>query len=367
MLLVVVAPIALRLLRANTEDFGYFYSAANAMRHGEDIYRAAEGNYIYPPLLAFLFQPLTFLPERGAMAVWLVISAASIVTAVFIAANEAAMRWLPIEPQFHRDHVWGIAGIALLLNVDKLHKTFGLGQTDSLIVLAGALVLCWMNRRPALAGIAIGASANIKYLTLIFVPYFLLKRNFRAALSSIVSFVFFLALPAVEIGLERATHYAMEAFSALGRMIGLTSAKQTVQIFSVTWHRSVSITSAVFRLTRSQGLSDLLAVGLTLLAFAVIMAAIVFAARRNGVRIFDRDSASERLVSLEWAVLIFLALAFSPQTSSRHMILALLIYVLAVAIYFAQPARGPRILLAVAGIIFALSLSFPLGGRSSHA
>ena len=175
LLLVIVTPIAVRLLRANPEDFGYFYGAADAMRHGQDIYRATDGNYIYPPLLAFVLQPLTLLPERAALAVWLIVSAVCAIAAAFIAANETAKHWLPAEGRIHCDHVWTIACLALLLNTDKLHKVFGLGQTDTLILLAFALVLRWMNRRPTLAGIAVGAAANIKYLTLVLVPYFFLN------------------------------------------------------------------------------------------------------------------------------------------------------------------------------------------------
>jgi hypothetical protein len=45
-------------------DFGHFYRAASAMWKGENIYLAAQGHYIYPPFLAFIFQPLTLLSER---------------------------------------------------------------------------------------------------------------------------------------------------------------------------------------------------------------------------------------------------------------------------------------------------------------
>src|SRR5438045_432922 len=40
-------------------DFLAFYEAAQAMRTGGDLYTERHRNYIYPPLVAFLYMPLT--------------------------------------------------------------------------------------------------------------------------------------------------------------------------------------------------------------------------------------------------------------------------------------------------------------------
>ena len=58
---------------------------------------------------------------------------------------------------------------------DKIHIVFTQGQTDFVMLLGFACVLRWMERRPWLAGLAIGFIANIKYVSLIFVPYFLTR------------------------------------------------------------------------------------------------------------------------------------------------------------------------------------------------
>src|SRR5258707_2105741 len=94
LLLAVAAPLLVRDAKTGTEDFGHFYRAANAMRHGQDIYAATNGHYIYPPLLAFVLQPLTFLSENTAVVVWLVLSAFAVFGAAIIAAKETAWRWI---------------------------------------------------------------------------------------------------------------------------------------------------------------------------------------------------------------------------------------------------------------------------------
>src|SRR4051812_3856352 len=180
LILAICAALFVRDAKTGTEDFGYFYRAADAMRHGEDIYRAAGGHYIYPPLLAFVLQPLTFLPENGAIFVWLALSAIAVFCAAAIAAHETTTRWLDGDGKPRSHIVWAVAAIATVLATDKLHKMFGLGQSDAFVLLGFALALRWMERRPVVAGVVVGAVANIKYLSVIFVPYFVVKRNYRA-------------------------------------------------------------------------------------------------------------------------------------------------------------------------------------------
>src|SRR4051794_41569149 len=89
LILAICAAVFARDAKSGTEDFGYFYRAANAMRHGDDIYRAAGGHYIYPPLLAFLLQSLTLFPEDIAIFVWLAASAGAVFCAAAVAAHQA--------------------------------------------------------------------------------------------------------------------------------------------------------------------------------------------------------------------------------------------------------------------------------------
>jgi hypothetical protein len=344
-----------------TKDFHHFYYAARAMWNGSDIYAAANGHYIYPPFLAFILQPLALMPEHVAAIIWIALSVVFVFAATLIAASEAARCWLRTRAQSDPSIPWLIAAIATLLIADKIHASFVLGQTDSLMILGFAGVLYWMQRKPLLAGAIVGATASIKYLTLIFVPYFLIKKNFRAAFGSIVAFGFFMTLPAVQIGFDRAGRYTAVEFRGLGRMMGIIEAPKVAKILKVDMDRSVSITSSIFRLTRSYGLPDLLAAMLLLCVLIAVIAAIVFMCRRNGVPIF-RPQRSDRYVanamtSLEGAVLIFLALAFSPQTTARHMVLLLLMNTVAVAVFLVQDAKASRVLLIIAAALQVAGLS----------
>ena len=183
---------------------------------------------------------------------------------------------------------WAIAAAATILAADKLHKMFGLGQSDAFVLLGFASVLRLMNRQPLLAGTIVGAVANLRYLSLIFVPYFVVKRNYRAAVSALASFAFFLALPALQVGLARGLGYATAALGGLGHMAGL-GAKQRLRILEITWDRSVSITSALFRLTRAVQIPDFAAALILLLLFGSILGGLVMVARRQGILLFSSE------------------------------------------------------------------------------
>ncbi len=56
-------------------------------------------------------------------------------------------------------------------------------------------------------------------------------------------------------------------------------------------------------------------------------------------------------------MLIFLALAFSPQTTARHMVLLLLINTVAIAVFLVQDAKASRALLIIATALQVAGLS----------
>lgn len=353
-MLATAIPTALRAARGRTGDFTHFWHAASAMLHCENIYTATQGRYIYPPLFAFLLQPLALLSENIAAVVWVGINVLLIVLAVLLVARAVQRAMLPDVPKLS---AVAISAIAILLHVDKVRALLSLGQTDGLMLLAFAVVLTCMNRRPVLAGIAIGASANIKYVSAIYVPYFLWKRNFRAAISATLSFFFFLFLPAVELGPHKTWDYAKASLGGLARLAGLSTAVKGPDIFEITWERSVSLTSTFFRAASALHCADAFALTASVILFGVIV-----------VLIFRISRTGERAVYVtEWMSLLILALVFSPQTTQRHMVVLVLAYVVALTMIFSAIARRGRVALLLALALLIAGLTFPPAARSTQA
>jgi hypothetical protein len=253
-----------------------------------------------------------------------------------------------------------------VLSAEKIHADLKLGQTDCLMLFGFACVLRWLGSKPWLAGLAVGAAANIKYLSLIFIPYFLIKRNYKAAVASLIWSCAFLVLPAAEVGTKAAARFLATALGALVKMVNPAAHNPGNQagIPRISWERSVSITSAITRATRSHGATDWLAAMLIGLAFGLVIAGVLFLAGRHGVDLFrpqtnNRDPGAGALVSLEWAVLIVVAAIFSPQTSARHLVLLLLVNVVASGLFLRQTCNRCRLLLALPAILMAVGVSFP--------
>ena len=359
------------------DDFHVVYSGARAMLDRAEIYTATQGMYIYSPFLAFVFQPLALLPERIAAAAWLILIAIIVLAATIVVSYKIAETW-QLSPCAGDSNTWLVSAVALLLIFEKVRSEFSLGQTDCLILFGLALILYWLDNRPRLAALAVGATANFKYLALIFVPYFVIKRNYRAATASIVWFAFFFLLPGLETGRRLIGDYAMNAVAVLAKVVGghgfaaVAFGGRKPVVNSVVWINSVSLTSSVFRLTRSLQLSDLVTAVVIALLFIVIVVALVWIGHRYNVDLFR--PAAEKLAgahvqktnSIEWAALIVLALVFGPQTTARHMILLMLVYIVGLALVFIEQRRGPRLVLLASIIATAVALSLPFRQTGIH-
>jgi hypothetical protein len=342
-------------------DFHTFYRAAHAFANGGNIYTATHGLYVYPPLLAFLLQPLLLFHEREAAFIWMFLSGAIMVIAAAISAKDATRHW-----QFESNAAlpWVVTAVSCIFAADLIGAVFHLGQNDALLLLAFAGMVSCMERKPFAAGIAAGFGAHIRYLTLIFFPYFLLKRNYRAAEACVVSFVLLAILPALETGLAPMINNTRDAAGVIGHYGTTAPTNAGMSMNNVTWYRSVSLTSAVFRMTRAHHLSDAGAIAIIAALFIAIMAIIVLIARGGGMSIFTRAQSATPapMAQLESAVLIFLTMVFSPHTTTRHMVLLLLLFPLAIVLFLRQTQSWPRLLVASATMLMILAVSFPPAG-----
>ena len=85
----------------------------------------------------------------------------------------------------------------------------------------------------------------------------------------------------------------------------------------------------------------------------------------------QQDWPFNGLVGIEWVSLIVVALAFSPDTNARHLVLALLVNILAATMLLVPRPGVPRAPLAVGTILMFLGFIMPLKGwvtpKQAHA
>jgi hypothetical protein len=206
--LVQVGLINRRIDRGHSGDFRHFYYAARALLDGEDLYTSGTGGYLYPPLIAVLYTPVARLSYTAAQRVMLVVDAGLIVSGLLLAGRAILDRFAVPRSRA----VWlGVAVLACLGDIDKVHNELQMFQTNALQLALFALALFWLDRRPTLAGVPLGAILNIKYLSLAMVPWLLIRRRWSTAVSTLASGLLFALLPAVPLMCHALVHGVPDA------------------------------------------------------------------------------------------------------------------------------------------------------------
>src|SRR5262249_28010217 len=124
-------------------------------------------------------------------------------------------------------------------------------------LLMMTLALCLLDRFPMWAGAALGLVMNIKYLSLGFLPYLLIRRRWAAAMSMLVWTVVFAVIPAMLIGWEKNLDYLEQA---LGRLKDVTDPQQRFMSAApkaldrgMAAELSISVPSGVARIMKAHG------------------------------------------------------------------------------------------------------------------
>ena len=360
--------LCLDLRRGHGNTFSVFYFAAKAVAAGGDIYKShSPGSdrceYVYPPLFAVLIVPLTYFKVAAATRIWTLIDAVLTLVAVTVASAEALRRF---RIRATRPLIAAVAAAGVLLGIGEIKTELGTSQTDTLVLVSFVLALAWLDQWPILCGLALGFGCNIKYQTLIALPYLLITRRWKAAASTAISSAGFALLPGFLVGFARNIQYLRSALGGLGHFASIDTAGAAGTV-SLTWDRSVSITSAIGRLLASCGINSSHAVMLTPLVavFLLVLARQLY--RRHGIAMapvgvpFEQAGhPREALVAMEWTGLMVAWLVFGPEVSRRHMFVLLLMHIIAVALVLASRGRR-RYLLIVGLLVCQAGLRIPSG------
>ena len=344
----------------NLQDF---LDAARAMRAGTDIYASGAHGYVYPPLIAFLYQPLAMLGDRSAGTVALAVEAALSVFTLALVSRVLVRRLLNrVDPLLTAR----AALVGAVLTADKIKGEFSHLETNVLMLLAFTAAMRWVDRRPWLCGLALGFAFNVKYLPVVLVPYLLLRRRWWATAWFGVWAVAFAALPAASMGWRAAGLAWARAAGGLLKLFGIDlGVAHAARVRDVTDAVSISLTSGLARTVHARPPVPLLvaaAVGVAFCSYAVAVY------RRNRVPLLRWPSVAAQheppfrgLFTVEWIGLLLLMLVFSPFTNSRHLYMLMDVNIAAGVLLLGTAGRVPRLPLAVGATAMFLGITFPPG------
>jgi len=270
----------------------------------------------------------------------------------------------------YRATLFGLGSLTRLNDAGLLGKLDLITSVSGGSILAGILALRWLTRRPWLAGVILGLAINIKYLPLVFIPYLIARGRYKTLAGLAIGTVAFALLPAVSFGWSKNLAFLDTAFGGLLNLGG-TSAAHAAAIKPLSWDKSLSFPSALARWSEQSGVEGAVLIGTALIAAVALAIAWAIYLAKHTPLVWGRWGKSEDsperdgIVGMEWAMLAAGVLAFSPQTPARHMNMALILCVLAGALFLFGRSPGRWIALAGA-IIFSASMVLPPASASTQ-
>lgn len=355
-------------------DFHVFHDAFRAVLAGEDLYASGIGGYIYPPLFAVVFAPLGWLGMNGAGAVYTVINGALAFVCLWLAASETCKRFDARGAGADRATLPAVMLFALAVFADKLRIELQGGQTDLWILLCVLLALRWLGTRPILAGFMLGLAGNLKYQSLVVLPYLIVRGRWRALISCLASMAGLALSSSVVFGWSRNLDYLARAFGGLARMVGIGSDQEAANVQGIAWIRSISLPSVFARLQEWAGWAGFAMPLLTAIAAGLCLLAVVVIYRRRDESVLlgrgpATDDATPRgraVVMLEWTGLLVAVMVFGPQTNPRHMLLMLPLATIAGLLVLVPNPGVRRLPVLAASVFLLLAFVLPPGGESTE-
>jgi hypothetical protein len=305
-------------------DFAMLYQSAVALERGTDLYVQGdafrEGN-LNPPHVVLVMRPLAEISlEQAALVGWLVIGVSMLATAFLV--RRALPRW------------WVVAALAVALASPAGYLSVRLINLSW--PLAVGITWAWLAMRKGhsgRAGAILGVLATVKLFLLLFVPYLVWRRQWKALTAGLAAGTAAVALGALMVGQESYRGW-----------VG--------QLRSVEWQGNpinVSLLGAFQRNLDPSARGGLTAVADASylvrplwLGTAVLMLAIMWWRFRNS-----------RQVDSEWASVLIAALLISPLGWSYY-------WALVIGPLAATAAARPFSALAFAGTVLCLTPFFLL-------
>ncbi|MFC3890472.1 glycosyltransferase 87 family protein [Lentzea rhizosphaerae] len=269
--------------------------------------------FTYPPIAAVIFSVLTVVPVWAANALVVIVNFLCLSLVSFLVT-----RRLTARPNV----VWTVAPAVAIAGtaLEPVISTFLFGQIN-LVLMALVVVDCLAVRDPRLRGVLVGLAAAIKLTPLIFLLYFLVRRDWRAAITSMVTFLG-LAAAGFLFAAEDSAEYWFHALLDPSRAGGLA------------YMANQSLRGVLHRINPGQPTETLLWLGLS--AVVVVLAVVAAQRARNDVVALTAIATAGLLVSpvswshhWVWCVPGFLALGFARRNWGT--LAALLV------VFFVQP------------------------------
>lgn len=171
--------------RRHSEWTDVYVRAAHHLRAGESVYQLGEG-YVYPPFMAVLVVPFTYLSMRWSLIVWYLINVAATILlfryAWKLPSGDAMRADVEVSRQSWSMREWIIMLLGSVCAIRFVSDCLTHQQTDLVIaaaLMAACAALC--RSRTWLGATLLGAAAGAKCTPLLWCAFLLWRRQWLAA------------------------------------------------------------------------------------------------------------------------------------------------------------------------------------------
>lgn len=198
-------------------DMKVFMAGSQATLNGEDLYTAQSdwgGVFTYPPFAVLPFLPFGRLGLETTALIFTAISVAALQATIYLSLKQIGIKHLTIPT------VAILLPSLLLLPVDQNLEE---GQVN-LLLLSLVIIDLYLSNKSRFKGILIGISAGIKIIPILFIFYYLLTRQFRAAITLCLSALGTIMLTLVifpKYTLDYWTHYVFDTTRIIDKAAAL--------------------------------------------------------------------------------------------------------------------------------------------------
>ena len=197
--------LGIRKTAIRGNDSWLYFGAARAITNGENIYNTTyparpDGSslrpYLYPPLFALLLIPLASLGNYYAGLIWGILNVLVTLLVIYLSIILCKGK----NESFHKI----TAVIPVIICLRFFDSNIQNGQVNAIVLLFMLLGLyLFQSNRDFFAGVALSFATAIKLTPLIFLGYFLYKRNWHVCSGFITGLVFFIFLfPSFYLGFK---------------------------------------------------------------------------------------------------------------------------------------------------------------------
>lgn len=162
----------------NGTDLLVYRMGGSSVLHGQGLYTLNGGWFTYPPFAAMLSAVFNLAPFQVAKYVWFAVSFGALASTVW--------RCLRVSG-FRRDGRLGWFCLGLSLAAVQIEPVRGALAWGQVVLVLMAMVVWDLTRPPGARwrGWSVGVATGIKLTAVVFVPYLLVTRQWRAAMTSV--------------------------------------------------------------------------------------------------------------------------------------------------------------------------------------